>query len=77
MAKRQLTFMGAVPAGPCQCPCCQSAAKVMQYPRGEKWTTLICPRCGWYQVPTEYAPRGTEFTVMVKEIVEVMPHGKK
>lgn len=75
LRQRIYTFTGSVPPGPCKCPVCNSPSKTLKYPEGEQWTTLICPRCGWYQVPTEHAPYGTMFDVQVQEIVEV--HGRE
>ena len=77
MKKVTSTFRGRQEAGPCPCPVCHSAAKVLPYPDGEKWATLICPRCGWYQVPTLNAPYSTEFQVVTMELEEGRRRGAK
>lgn len=77
MVKRTYTFQGRNEAGHCVCPVCRSTAEIHPYKMGEKWATLICPQCGWFQVPTMHAHPGTQFDVQVREIVEVQPRGTK
>lgn len=74
---RTLTFRGRQEAGPCKCPVCNRPAKVLPYGKRDLWSTLICPSCGWYQVPTMNASYSTEFTVVAKEIVEVKGRAAK
>lgn len=77
MVKRTYTFQGRNEAGPCECPVCHSEARICKYKKGEEWATMICPTCGWFQVPTMHAHPLTQFDVQVQETVEAKSHGAK
>lgn len=75
--KRYAQLHRRAEAGPIDCPVCKSAAKVLPFPPGAKETCLVCPQCGWYNVPTIHAPYSTVSQVMYWSYEEVKRYGAK
>jgi hypothetical protein len=71
------TFMGRCDAGPLACLCCGGPAKALSYANGEKYTTIICKVCGWYQMPTMNMPASTETEVVWVTYEEVTRRAAK